>query len=78
MAPSSAATVSGVVCETKFAVGRTSRSSSASRRLADAWPPIPTPFSGSSRTTRTVSSTRWVRSLVSRRSESPRISIDAT
>ena len=72
--PSSAATVSGVKCETKFGVGF---SLPDRRRLAWACPPVPTPNSGASSTTFTVSVMRVDRSLVSRRRESPRISIEA-
>ncbi len=61
-------------CETKFGVGL---SLPDSRLLAWAWPPVPTPIRGASSTTRVVSVMRVERSLVSRRRESPRISIEA-
>ena len=61
IAPSSAATVRGVVCDTDVGVGR---SRLDSLRLARGWPPIPTPTSGFRSITRAVSSTRSMRSLV--------------
>src|SRR5919204_6116070 len=65
--PSSAATVSGVVCE-RFLLAATRRA--ASSRLAFGCPPTPTPTSGWFRNTVHVTETRRERSLVNFRAES--------
>src|SRR5512141_142504 len=67
--PSSAATVSGVVCDLFLLAASLC---AASSRLAFGWAPTPTPASGWFRKTLQVTATRRDRSLVDLRAESPR------